>query len=163
VFYGGAASAELYAPPVLEPAPRLFSISCDGKGQGTIWHTTGRVASEAVPAVAGDVLAMYTTSPTEAGVIPPQVAIDGRLAEVLYFGDVSGLLPVNFWVPGGVPSGVPPGPAVPVRLMYIGWSSNEVTVGVQFFEKHQGGNRSMSPKGVVPNSHFNGCSASPSA
>ena len=33
---------------------------------------------------------MYTTSIAEAGMIPPQVAIAGRLAQVMYFGAASG-------------------------------------------------------------------------
>ena len=80
-------SAELYTPPVLVPAPVLFSLPGDGRGQGAIWHAaTGQVASATNPAVVGEALSMYTTSLSDGGVIPPQVAVGGRLAEVLYFG-----------------------------------------------------------------------------
>jgi hypothetical protein len=123
-------SAELYTPRVLMPAPVLLSLSGDGRGQGAIWHaTTGQVASAANPAVAGEVLSMYTTSLADGGVIPPQVAIGGRLAEVQYFGGSGypGYSQVNF----RVPDGVPPGAAVSVRLTYMGRSSNAVSIGVQ--------------------------------
>jgi uncharacterized protein (TIGR03437 family) len=124
-------SAEIYTPPVLIPAPALFSLSGDGQGQGAIWHAqTGQIASAGRPAVAGEVLSMYTTSLADGGVIAPQVAIGGRLAEVVYFGSAPGYPgynQVNFVVPRGVPTG----PAVSVRLTYIGRSSNAVTIGVQ--------------------------------
>lgn len=123
------ASAELYTPLVLIPAPVLFSLSGDRQGQGAIWDAaTGQVASATNPAVAGETLAMYTTS-LLGGVIPPQVSFGGRLAQVLYFGasGYPGYYQVNFLVPGGVA----PGPAVPVRLTYLGRPSNEVSVAVQ--------------------------------
>jgi hypothetical protein len=110
-------------------APALFSLSGDGRGQGLIWNSqTGQIASSDTPAVAGDVLAMYTTSLFDGGVIPPRVAVGGRLPEVLFFGDAPGFpgcTQVNF----RVPSGVAPGPAVPVRLIYLGRPSNQVTIG----------------------------------
>ena len=126
----GMSSAELYTPAVLVAAPELFSISGDGKGQGAIWHAqTGQIASAASPAIAGEALSMYTTNLVDGGVIPPQVTIGGRLAEVLYFGasGYPGYNQVNF----RVPSGLAPGSAVSVRLNYIGRSSNQVTLAVR--------------------------------
>jgi len=123
-------SAELYTPRVLVPAPVLFSLPGDGQGQGAIWHAaTGQAASATNPAVAGEALSMYTTSLSDGGVIPPQVAVGGRLAEVLYFGSSSypGYDQVNFRVPSGVASGT----AVSVRLTYLSRPSNALTIGVQ--------------------------------
>jgi hypothetical protein len=124
------ASAQLYTPDTLVPSSVLFSLTGDGQGQGAIWHAqTGQIASADYPGIAGEVLSMYTTGLVEGGVIPPQVAVGGRLAEVLYFGDCSypGYNQVNF----RVPDGVTPGSAVSVRLTYLARPSNEVTIGVQ--------------------------------
>ncbi len=82
-FPATTSSAELYTPPVLVPAPVLFSLTGDGRGQGAIWHSaTGQVASATNPAVAGEALSMYTTGLADGSVIPPQVIIGGRVAEV---------------------------------------------------------------------------------
>ncbi len=103
VGYGGTANAELYTPPVRIPAPELFSISDEGKGQGAVWHaTTGQLAAPEAPAISGEALSMYTTNLTEGGVIPPQVFISGKSAQVLYFGDAPGYPgynQVNFLAP----------------------------------------------------------------
>jgi hypothetical protein len=114
-------SAELYTPSALVPAPVLYAP----------WHAeTGRLAASANLATAGDTLSMYTTNFFEGGVIPPQVAIGGRVAEVLFFGDAPGY-PGYYQVNFRVPNGVSPGPAVPVHLTYLGRTTNEVTIGVQ--------------------------------
>jgi uncharacterized protein (TIGR03437 family) len=131
LFPAMTSSAELYTPRVLVPAPMLFSLPGDGGGQGAIWHAgTGQMVSAANPAVAGEALSMYTTSLADGGVIPPQVSIGSRLAQILYFGAAPGYPGYN-QVNLRVPIGVPPGPAIPVRLTYLGRPSNAVTIGVR--------------------------------
>ena len=126
-----AGSAEIYRPAVPIPAPALFSLSGDGGGQGAIWHAiTGEIASAANPAGAGDVLSLYTISFIPGGLIPPQVSIGDRLGEILYFGNAPGY-PGYYQVNFRVPSGVMPGSAVPVHLIYFGRCSNEVTMAVR--------------------------------
>ena len=129
--YSILSTTELYTPRVVIPAPRLFSLSGDGKGQGAIWNSaTGIVASPGSRAVAGDILSMYTSNLAESGVIPPHVTVGGRLAEVLFFGPAPaypGYFQVNF----RVPSGTAPGSTVTVRLNYLNRTSNKVTIGLQ--------------------------------
>ena len=124
-------SAELYTPEHLVPAAKLYSLSGDGKGAGAILHAdTHLVVSPDNPAVAGEVVEIYGSGLSEGGAIPPRVAIGGRTGEVLWFGGspvYPGLNQINV----RVPNGIVPGPAVPVRLTYLGRTSNAVTIGVQ--------------------------------
>jgi hypothetical protein len=122
------ASTEIFWPEVLVAPPVLFSVSGD---QGEIMHAgTNRLVSASDPAVTDEDLDIYGSGLFDGGVIPPQVAIGGRSAEVLFFGKVPGLSAVN-QIKVRVPSGVTPGSEVPVRLTYLSRASNEVKIGVQ--------------------------------
>lgn len=91
VLIAGGSSATLFHPSALIGAPELFSTSAAENSQAAIWHAaTGRLVSIDAPAMAGETLSMYTNGLVEGGVIPPQVAIGGRLAEIQFFGYAPG-------------------------------------------------------------------------
>jgi hypothetical protein len=129
---GSVASAEMiYNPQVLVPPPVLLSIPGDVDGKAAILHAaTHQVVSAGDPAVAGEALEVYCTGLAEGSAIPPFVSIGGRLAEVLFFGKAPGYDGLN-QVNVRVPRGVAAGDAIPVRLQYLGRSSNAVTIAVQ--------------------------------
>jgi len=125
------ASAEIYTPLLRKPVPVLFTTPGEKPEQGAILHTgTSQVASPAHPATGGEIVEIYSAGLLDNSIIPPQVIIGGRTAKVLFFGKAGGypnLNQVNVRVPDRLDSGS----AVPVRLMYLGRLSNEVTIAIQ--------------------------------
>jgi hypothetical protein len=123
------AAAEIYHPAVLAPSPVLYSVS--GNRQGAILHgSTQQLVSPDNPAMEGEALEIYGAGLIDGALIPPQVAIGGRSAEVLYFGPAPGyssLSQINVRVPSGIASGS----TIPVRLDYLSRPSNQVTVAVR--------------------------------
>jgi len=125
------ASAELYSPDTPVAAPALVSVSGDGQGQGAIFHAgTRQLATSDDPALVGDSVDIYCTGLSTGGVLPPQVAIGGRMAALLAVGAVP-VAPGVTQVRVRIPTGITPGPAVRVRLTYLDRPSNEVTIGVR--------------------------------
>jgi uncharacterized protein (TIGR03437 family) len=123
--------AELFHPDVATAAPVLYQLPSDAARQGAVQHAgSARLASATDPAAAGEALAIYGTGLAENCLIPPRVSIGGRLAEVLWFGKTPGYDALN-QINVRVPEGIHPGSDVPVRLMYLGRFSNEVTIGIQ--------------------------------
>jgi hypothetical protein len=126
-----ATSAEIYHPAMLAVPPGRFHCRVTGEAKGL----SGTLRQDRLPRLRIRPLpekSCRCTPPAlvQGGVIPPQVAVGGRFGEILFFGNAPGypgFSQVNFLVPDGVTSG----PAVPVRMIYLGRPSSEVTIGVQ--------------------------------
>ena len=130
LFGGSESVAEIYRPDVLLPAPTLLGMSDDNHAHGAIYHArTTYIAGSEDPAAAGDEIDILCTGVRSGSVILPQVAIGGRLADIVSVGvtpGVPGTQTVRVRVPTGIHAG-----SVRVRLTYLGRSSNAVTMAVK--------------------------------
>ena len=130
IFGGTLDSAELYTPDRLVPAPKLVSLSGDGRGQGAIFHAgTTYAATPDDPAAPEEEIDITYTGLSDS-VFAPRVAIGGRMASVLSITrahSLTGVTQVRVRVPRGIGSG----PAIPVRLFHMDRPTNAVTVAVR--------------------------------
>jgi hypothetical protein len=123
-------TTEFYHPGTPVKAPAIFSLDGSGAGPGAVWvSSTGLTAAPASPAAAGQAISMYITGLSEASVIPPQVFIGGRMAQVLWFGGAPGY-PGYSQLNVQVPSGLGVNSTAAVQLGYLGRWSNTVTIAV---------------------------------
>ena len=121
---GGLSDA--VALPVSPVAPSLFSSDFTGSGQGAIVNQDGSINGAKKPAAKGSIVLLYATGEgqTRPGGIDGSLAtpnnlpapansvkvfVNGKAAEVLYAGGVSGqvagLMQVNVRIPADAPSG----------------------------------------------------------
>jgi hypothetical protein len=122
-------TAEIYHPAVLLPSPVLLSDSASGRA--AILHGSNQqLVSPDNPALAEEALEIFGTGLVDGSVIPPQVSMGGKLAEVLFFGNAPGFPGLN-QINVRVPSSLGSGSAVPVWLHYLSRPSNQVTLVVQ--------------------------------
>ena len=77
-----------------------------------------------------EILTVYSSGLVDARPVLPQVTIGGRPTGVLFSGNTPGYPGFN-QTNIRVPTGVAPGLAVPVHLIYLSRTSNEVTIGVR--------------------------------
>jgi hypothetical protein len=126
-----AVTADIYRPAVVRPVAALISMPGETGSRGAILHAKSHEeVTGDHPAVSGEALEIYGSGLFEGSVVPPQVTIGGRLAEVLYYGSaprLTGVSQVNVRVPAGITAG----PSVPVRMHYMGRISNEVTLAIR--------------------------------
>jgi uncharacterized protein (TIGR03437 family) len=129
-------------------SPGIFTVNSEGKGQGSIVDTAGRVVDANNPASAGStVVSIYCTglgpvsnppasgaaagaNPLSATTTNPRVTVGGVAAQVLFSGLAPGLVggyQVNILIPSTAPSGN----SVPVVLSIGGAVSNTVTIAVK--------------------------------
>jgi hypothetical protein len=127
LYYGPTQTAELYTPDSLLAAPVLSSDTTAGQS-GLVHAASGLPVSADDPAVADEVVELRCTGLNAGSVIPPRVAIGGRLADIVSVApaDSSGARAVQVRVPHDITAG-----AVSLRLSYIGRWSNELTIATR--------------------------------
>ena len=126
--------------PVVAAMPGIYTLDSSGHGPGAILNQDGRVNSATNAAPAGSIVFFYATGEgqTNPGGIdgkpngdpaptpiaqPITCTVGGTNAEIVYAGGVTGLVAGVLQVNIRLPSGLPPGDAVPIVLTIAGMST----------------------------------------
>jgi uncharacterized protein (TIGR03437 family) len=119
-------------------APGVFSSDASGKGQAAALNQDNTVNGVSNPASIGSVVALYgtgggalTTDALPLLKLPVTATVGGVPATVYYAGIAPGLVQGAMQVNIQIPSGVTPGPAVPIAITVGNATSNTVTVAIQ--------------------------------
>jgi uncharacterized protein (TIGR03437 family) len=127
--------------------PGIFTTNQQGTGQGAIFNERGQLVDSSAPAVAGDIVQVYSTGlgatqpPVKSGVAAPvqplalaaatvTATVGGRPATVQFAGLAPGFVGL-YQVNVRIPAGMTPGPAVPLAVLANGVPSNTVTMAVR--------------------------------
>ena len=141
--YNGIPSAPV-SVPVSAAVPGIFATNGQGTGQAAAVNQDGTLNSASNPAARNSIVVLYATGEgqrnppgvdgvlapaNEAPVLPVSLTVGGLPATAVYAASApgfAGLMQINVQIP----SGVSPGPAVPVVLTVGTQQSNAVTIGV---------------------------------
>jgi uncharacterized protein (TIGR03437 family) len=119
-------------------APGVFSSDASGKGQAAALNQDNTVNGVSNPASIGSVVALYgtgggalTTDALRLLKLPVTATVSGVPATVYYAGIAPGLVQGAIQVNVQIPSGITPGPAVPIAITVGNATSNTVTLAIR--------------------------------
>jgi uncharacterized protein (TIGR03437 family) len=119
-------------------APGLFTSDASGIGQAAALNQDNTANGVFNPAAVGSVVALYgtgggtlTTDALPLLTLPVTATVGGIPATVSYAGIAPGLVQGAMQVNVQIPSGVTPGPAVPIVITVGNAMSNSVTLAIQ--------------------------------
>ena len=123
---------------VTASAPGVFSSDASGTGQAAALNQNNTVNGPSNPASIGSVVALYgtgggmlTTDALPLLKLPVSATVGGLPATVYYAGIAPGLVQGAMQVNVQIPSGVTPGPGVPIAITVGNATSNTVTLAIQ--------------------------------
>jgi uncharacterized protein (TIGR03437 family) len=123
---------------VTDAVPALFTADASGTGQAAALNQDNTVNGPSNPAAVGSVVALYgtgggtlTSDTLPRLILPVTATVGGVSATVYYAGIAPGLVQGAMQVNVQIPSGVTPGPGVPIAITVGSATSNTVTLAIR--------------------------------